>query len=37
MSDPISAMLLDESVEFSLPEVCAACSVTEDYILEIVA
>jgi chaperone modulatory protein CbpM len=37
MSDPISAMLLDESVEFSLQEVCAVCRVTEEYVLEIVA
>jgi chaperone modulatory protein CbpM len=37
MADPISAMLLDESVEFSLEEVCAVCRVTEEYVLEIVA
>jgi chaperone modulatory protein CbpM len=37
MSDPISAMPLDESVEFSLEEVCTVCRVAEDYVLEIVA
>lgn len=37
MSDPRSAMLLDETVEFSLDEICAACRVTADYVVEIVA
>lgn len=37
MTDPISAMLLDDSVEFSLAELCAACSVSEQVVIEIVA
>ena len=37
MSDPISAMLLDDSVEFSLTELCAACRVSEEIVVEIVA
>jgi chaperone modulatory protein CbpM len=37
MSDIISAVLLDESVEFSLSELCSLCSVTEDIVVEIVA
>jgi chaperone modulatory protein CbpM len=37
MTDPISAMLLDDSVEFSLTEVCAACRVSEELLVEIVA
>jgi chaperone modulatory protein CbpM len=37
MSDPISAVLLDESVELTLTEVCAACRVSEDLVVEIVA
>jgi len=37
MADPISAMLLDDSVEFSLTEVCAACCVSEELVVEIVA
>ena len=37
MTDPISAVLLDDSVEFSLTEVCAACSVSEEFVIEIVA
>src|SRR5690348_14638254 len=37
MTDPITAVLLDDSVEFSLMEVCAACSVTEELVIEIVA
>ena len=37
MTDPISAVLLDDSVEFSLTEVCAACSVSEEIVIEIVA
>lgn len=37
MTDPISAMLLDDSVEFSLEELCTLCSVSEDLIVEIVA
>ena len=37
MTDPISAVLLDDSVEFSLTEVCAACRVSEELVIEIVA
>ena len=37
MSDTISAVLLDDSVEFSLDEVCAACRVSEALVVEIVA
>jgi chaperone modulatory protein CbpM len=37
MSDPISAVLLDDSVEFSLTEVCVACRVSEELVVEIVA
>lgn len=37
MDDPISAMLLDDSVEFSLEELCAVARVSEDFVVEIVA
>jgi chaperone modulatory protein CbpM len=37
MTDPISAVLLDESVELSLRELCAACRVSEELVVEIVA
>lgn len=37
MDDPISAMLLDDTVQFSLDELCAACRVSEDFVVEIVA
>jgi chaperone modulatory protein CbpM len=37
MTDPISAMLLDDSVEFSLEELCTLCSVPQHLIVEIVA
>jgi chaperone modulatory protein CbpM len=37
MTDAISAMLLDDSVEFSLTELCAACRVSEELVVEIVA
>lgn len=37
MTDPLSAMLLDESVEFSLAELCSVCSVSEELVVEIVA
>lgn len=37
MTDPVSAMLLDESVELSLAELCTLCSVSEESIVEIVA
>jgi chaperone modulatory protein CbpM len=37
MTDPISALLLDDSVELTLEELCAACRVPEELIVEIVA
>jgi chaperone modulatory protein CbpM len=37
VTDPISAEPLDDSVEFSLTEVCAACRVSEELVIEIVA
>jgi chaperone modulatory protein CbpM len=37
MTDPICALLLDDSVELSLEELCAACRVSEDLVVEIVA
>ena len=37
MSDPISAVLLDDSVELSLDELCSLCHVTEEIVVEIVA
>lgn len=37
MTDPVSALLLDESVEFTLSELCAVCSVAEQLVVEIVA
>ena len=37
MTDPISAMLLDDSVELSLTELCNACRVSEELVVDIVA
>lgn len=37
MTDPISALLLDDSIEFSIAELCQACSITEEFVVEIVA
>ena len=37
MTDPISAVPLDDSVDFSLTELCAACRVSEELVVEIVA
>jgi chaperone modulatory protein CbpM len=37
MTDIIRALLLDESVELSLQELCEACRASEDLIVEIVA
>ena len=37
MTDPIGALPLDDSIEFSLEELCAACRVSEQLIVEIVA
>ena len=37
MTDPISAVLLDDSVELSLDELCSLCHVTEELVVEIIA
>jgi chaperone modulatory protein CbpM len=37
MTDPISAMPLDDSVEFTLSELCSVCHLSEDIVVEIVA
>jgi chaperone modulatory protein CbpM len=37
MNDQVSALLLDESTEMTLAEICAACSVSEQLVVEIVA
>jgi chaperone modulatory protein CbpM len=37
MTDPISALLLDDSVELTIAELCEACSITEELVVEIVA
>lgn len=37
MSDPFEVVLLDETVQFSLAELCSSCEVTEELIVEIVA
>ena len=37
MTAPISATPLDDSIEFSLAELCSACRVEEALVLEIVA
>ena len=37
MTDPVSALLLDESVEFTLSELCSVCRVPEQLVVEIVA
>jgi chaperone modulatory protein CbpM len=37
MTDSISAILLDDSVEISLSELCSLCQVTEEIVVEIVA
>jgi chaperone modulatory protein CbpM len=37
VTDPISAMLLDDSVELSLAELCTACRVSEELVIDIVA
>jgi chaperone modulatory protein CbpM len=37
VTDPISAMLLDDSVELSLAELCTACRVAEELVIDIVA
>jgi chaperone modulatory protein CbpM len=37
MSDLLDVLLLDESVQFSLAELCSACGVHQELIVEIVA
>jgi chaperone modulatory protein CbpM len=37
MTEPINATPLDDSVELSLAELCSACSVEEELVIEIVA
>ncbi|HUQ53692.1 MAG TPA: chaperone modulator CbpM, partial [Gammaproteobacteria bacterium] len=37
MTTPISATPLDDSVELTLAELCSACSVEEELVIEIVA
>ncbi len=37
MNDQVRALLLDESVELTLTEICSACSVSEQLVIEIVA
>jgi chaperone modulatory protein CbpM len=37
MTAPISAMPLDDSMEFTLAELCSVCSVEEELVVEIVA
>jgi chaperone modulatory protein CbpM len=37
MNDHVRALLLDESAELTLTEICSACSVTEQFVVEIVA
>jgi chaperone modulatory protein CbpM len=37
MTDLICALLVDDSVQFSLAELCAACRVSEEQLVEIVA
>ncbi len=37
MTDLIRALLLDDSVEFSLVELCSACGASEELVVEIVA
>jgi chaperone modulatory protein CbpM len=37
MIDTTSVVLLDESVEFSLTELCSVCRITEEIVVEIVA
>jgi chaperone modulatory protein CbpM len=37
MTDPVSAVLLDDSVDLTLTELCALCRVSEELVVEIVA
>lgn len=37
MTDAISAVLLDDSVDVSLDELCSLCRVSEELVVEIVA
>ncbi len=37
MNDHVRALLLDESAEFTMAELCSVCSVSEQLVVEIVA
>jgi chaperone modulatory protein CbpM len=37
MNDFVSALLLDETSQFTLAELCSVCAVTEEIVVEIVA
>jgi chaperone modulatory protein CbpM len=37
MTEPVSAHVLDETVELGLAELCSACGVTEQLVIDIVA
>jgi chaperone modulatory protein CbpM len=37
MNDPVSAVPLDDSIQFSLAELCSTCRVSEEIVVEIVA
>ncbi len=37
MNDHVRALLLDENTELTLAEICSACSVSEQLVVEIVA
>jgi chaperone modulatory protein CbpM len=37
MTEPVSAMLLDDSAQFTLAELCSVCAVSEELVVEIVA
>jgi chaperone modulatory protein CbpM len=37
MSDLHDVVLLDETVQFTLAELCSSCEVTQEYVIEIVA
>ncbi len=37
MTDAISALLLDDSVELTLTELCSSCGLSEQLVVEIVA
>jgi chaperone modulatory protein CbpM len=37
MSDLLDVVMLDETVYFTLSELCSSCEVTQEYVIEIVA